>query len=237
MRLSHYLAVCGVASRRQAARLIDTGRVSINDQLGVHTDRVDLFEMVTILVDGKPILPVQAKQYFIYHKPVGIDCRLLAGDPHSLLHVLPDFPRLYPAGRLDKDSRGLLLLTNDGQLTQALMHPDFYHPKTYVVQVDKPVCADFLLMMAQGVQYADVQTRPCDIRPLSLSVNEDRFEIVLTQGLNRQIRRMCQALGYKVIDLLRIKLLDVCLDELAEKTLRPLTAAELLSLKASERDN
>ena len=115
MRLSHYLAVCGVASRRQAARLIDSGRVSVNHQLAQHSDRVKLSEAVTVLVDGQPILPVQPKQYFIYHKPVGIDCRLLADDPHSLLHVLPESPRLYPAGRLDKDSRGLLLLTNDGQ--------------------------------------------------------------------------------------------------------------------------
>lgn len=233
MRLSHYLAVCGVASRRQAARLIDSGRVSVNYQLAQHSDRVKLSEAVTVLVDGQPILPVQPKQYFIYHKPVGIDCRLLADDPHSLLHVLPESPRLYPAGRLDKDSRGLLLLTNDGQLTQALMHPDFYHPKTYVVQVNKPIKPEFLLMMAQGVQYGDVHTRPCDIRALSPAADEDRFNIVLTQGLNRQIRRMCQALGYKVVDLIRTQLLDVCLDDLAEKTMRPLTAAELLSLQRS----
>ncbi|QDE29993.1 pseudouridine synthase [Shewanella polaris] len=237
MRLSHYLAVCDVASRRQAARLIDSGRVSINHQLAKHTDRINLAETVTILVDGKPILPVQDKQYWLYHKPVGIDCRLLADDPCSLLHVLPESPRLYPAGRLDKDSRGLLLLTNDGQLTQALMHPDYYHPKTYVVQVDKPISANFLLMMAQGVHYGDVHTRPCDIRPLSLAMDEDKFEIILTQGLNRQIRRMCQVLGYKVIDLLRTQLMDVCLDDLAEKTMRPLTAAELLSLNMSEQDS
>ncbi len=233
MRLSHYLAVCGVASRRQAARLIDSGRVSLNHQLAKHTDRINPAEAVTVLVDGKPILPVQAKQYWLYHKPVGVDCRLLANDPHSLLHLLPESPRLYPAGRLDKNSRGLLLLTNDGQLTQALMHPDFYHPKTYVVQVDKPISAEFLLMMAQGVQYGQVQTRPCDIRRWSSEADEDRFEIVLTQGLNRQIRRMCQALSYKVIDLMRTQLLDVCLAELAEKTMRPLTAAELLSLKCA----
>ncbi|QHS12182.1 pseudouridine synthase [Shewanella sp. Arc9-LZ] len=231
MRLSHYLAVCGVASRRQAARLIDSGRVSINHQLAKHTDRVNLCEIETILVDDKPILAVQDKQYWLYHKPVGIDCRLLVDDPHSLLHVLPELPRLYPAGRLDKDSRGLLLLTNDGQLTQALMHPDYYHPKTYVVQVDKPISASFLLMMTKGVSYGDVQTRPCEVRPLSLASAEDRFEIVLTQGLNRQIRRMCKALGYKVIDLMRTQLLDMRIDELAEKTMRPLTAAELLSLK------
>ncbi|MGX9461360.1 RNA pseudouridine synthase [Shewanella sp. A14] len=231
MRLSHYLAVCGVASRRQSARLIDSGRVSIDHQIAKHTDRINLAETVTVLVDDKPILPVQDKQYWLYHKPVGVDCRLLVTDPCSLLHVLPNLPRLYPAGRLDKDSRGLLLLTNDGQLTQALMHPDYYHPKTYVVQVDKAISADFLLAMGQGVIYGDVHTRPCQISPLSCAADEDRFEIVLTQGLNRQIRRMCQNLGYKVIDLQRTQLLDISLGDLAETTMRPLTAAELLSLQ------
>ena len=235
IRLSHYLAECGVASRRQSARLIDTGRVCINGQLAKHTDRVKLTEVVIILVDGKPILAMQDKQYWLYHKPVGIDCRLLTDDPCSLLHVLPESLRLYPAGRLDKDSRGLLLLTNDGQLTQRLMHPDFYHSKTYVVQVNKPINESFLLLMAQGVHYGDVKTRPCVIRPLSAAEDEDKFEIVLTQGLNRQIRRMCQALGYKVIDLLRTQLMDVCLGDLAEKTMRPVTAAELLSLQVSEQ--
>ena len=231
MRLSHYLAVCGVASRRQSSRLIDAGRVTINGQLARHTDRVNPNDRLIVLVDGVSIGAPQHKQYWLYHKPVGIDCRLLSDDPHSLLHVLPESPRLYPAGRLDKDSRGLLLLTNDGELTQALMHPVFHHPKTYVVQVDKPITADFLLMMAQGVSYDEVQTRPCWVKPLSKASDENRFEIVLTQGLNRQIRRMCQALGYKVIDLFRTELGGICLDNLPETTMRPLTAAELTDLK------
>ncbi|GGB54084.1 pseudouridine synthase [Shewanella inventionis] len=227
VRISHYLALCGVASRRQSARLIDAGRVTINQHLATHTERVDPLLDLNICVDGQPILAQQEKQYWLYHKPVGVDCRLLINDPSSLIHVLPHSPRLYPAGRLDKDSRGLLLLTNDGELTQALMHPDFHHTKTYVVQVDKPLTSQFLNDMARGVSYGKVQTRPCSI---SL-INPTTFEIVLTQGLNRQIRRMCQALGFKVIDLLRTKLMTVCLDDLPEKTMRPVSAAELLSLQ------
>lgn len=231
VRISHYLALCGVASRRQASRLIDSGRVTINQQLATHTERVDSQQMLNICVDGVAVLPPQDKQYWLYHKPIGIDCRLLISDPSSLIHLLPQTPRLYPAGRLDKDSRGLLLLTNDGELTHALMHPDFYHTKTYVVQVDKPITPAFLKQMAQGVSYKDVQTRPCRIRSLGDCGECDKFEIVLTQGLNRQIRRMCQALGFKVVDLLRTKLMEVCLDDLPEKTMRPVSAAELLSLQ------
>ncbi|GGP48507.1 23S rRNA pseudouridine(2604) synthase RluF [Shewanella saliphila] len=227
VRISHYLALCGVASRRQASRLIERGYVTINQQRANHSDRVDSSTSLNICVDGQPVLPPQEKQYWLYHKPVGIDCRLLINDPNSLLHLLPTSPRLYPAGRLDKDSRGLLLLTNDGELTQTLMHPEFHHSKTYVVQVDKPLTDEFLNDMAQGVSYAKVQTRPCTIA----LVNSTTFEIVLTQGLNRQIRRMCQALGFKVIDLQRTKLMEVCLDDLPEKTMRPVSAAELLSLQ------
>ncbi|GGP91874.1 pseudouridine synthase [Shewanella ulleungensis] len=230
IRISHYLALCGVASRRQASRLIDCGRVTINQQIATHTELIDSLQSPDICVDGVAVLAPQEKQYWLYHKPVGIDCRLLINDPSSLIHLLPQTPRLYPAGRLDKDSRGLLLLTNDGELTQALMHPDFYHTKTYIVQVNKPLTPAFLTKMAQGVSYKDVQTRPCSIRSLSDFVGEDTFEIVLTQGLNRQIRRMCQALGYRVIDLLRTKLMDVELADLPEKTMRPVSAAELLSL-------
>ncbi|MGI2171383.1 23S rRNA pseudouridine(2604) synthase RluF [Shewanella sp. MF05960] len=230
VRISHYLALCGVASRRQASRLIDSGRVTINQQLATHTERVDSLQNLDICVDGVAVLAPQDKQYWLYHKPIGIDCRLLISDPSSLIHLLPQTPRLYPAGRLDKDSRGLLLLTNDGELTQALMHPDFYHTKTYVVQVDKPLTPAFLTQMAQGVTYQGAQTRPCCIRSLSGFDEGDTFEIVLTQGLNRQIRRMCQALGYKVIDLLRTKLMDVELGCLPENTMRPVSAAELLSL-------
>ncbi len=227
IRISHYLALCGVASRRQAARLVDAGRVTINQQVAAHTDRVESLHKLDICVDGHPVLAPQDKQYWLYNKPVGIDCRLLINDSCSLLHLLPTSPRLYPAGRLDKDSRGLLLLTNDGELTQTLMHPDFHHSKTYLVQVDKPLTAKFLSDMASGVSYGQVQTRPCTIR----LVNSITFEIVLTQGLNRQIRRMCQAFGYQVMDLLRIKIADVCLNDLLEKTMRPVSAAELLSLK------
>jgi len=235
-RLAHYLALCGVASRRQAARFIEAQRVSINGKIAGHSDIVCVESQVKMLddirLDDVVISPPEPKVYWLYHKPVGIDCRLLAGDPASLLHHLPASPRVFPAGRLDKDSRGLLLLTNDGQLSQRLMHPDFHHTKTYLVEVDKPFDERFLNIMSSGVSYQQakqkVTTRACRVTRM----NEAQFEIVLTQGLNRQIRRMCLALGYRVIDLQRTAIGRVTLGDLAETKRRPLVAAELTELTA-----
>lgn len=234
MRLAHYLAQCGVASRRQASRLIEAGRVELEGGLANHSDRVNEHNTSTLLVDGKAVSTPEAKVYLLYHKPVGVDCRLLAHEPASLIHLLPSSPRLYPAGRLDKDSRGLLLLTNDGDLTQKLIHPDFHHAKTYGVRVNMPISDEVLFALGAGVTYATVTTRPCEVRRLEL----DKFEIILTQGLNRQIRRMCQALGYKVIDLQRTGIMNLELNsktqgELAENKMRPLEAAELELLLSS----
>jgi 16S rRNA pseudouridine516 synthase len=231
MRLAQYLAQCGVASRRQASRLIEVGRVQLNGHIASHSDRVNEHNTSTLLLDGKAIAMPETKVYLLYHKPVGVDCRLLKHDPTSLIHLLPTSPRLYPAGRLDKDSRGLLLLTNDGELTHKLIHPDFYHRKTYQVQVNKPIIDADILSLSRGVAYADVLTRRCEVRRLA----DDKFEIILTQGLNRQIRRMCKALGYKVVDLQRTAIMNLELHSqefgvIAENKMRPLEAAELESL-------
>jgi 16S rRNA pseudouridine516 synthase len=232
MRLAQYLAQCGIASRRQASRLIEAGRIELNGVLGTHSDVVNPEQNLSILFDGLPIAAPEIKTYWLYNKPVGIDCRLLPQDPTSLIHRLPnDAPRLYPAGRLDKDSRGLLLLTNDGELTHKLMHPDFHHNKTYRVQVNNPLKDDDLQALSAGVSYADVLTRRCEVRRLG----DDKFEIILTQGLNRQIRRMCKALGYKVVDLQRTAIMNLELHStdfgvIAENKMRPLEAAELESL-------
>ncbi|OEG74210.1 23S rRNA pseudouridine synthase F [Shewanella colwelliana] len=236
MRLAQYIALTGHCSRRAATRLIRDGRVTIAGRIANHIDQINLSlttqelqpcAALNIMVDGLPLGPIETKQYWMLHKKVGTDCRLLAHDPTSLIHLLPKQPRLYPVGRLDKDSRGLLLLTNDGALTQSLMHPDFHHRKYYQVQVARAFDDTFLQQMAAGVSYKDVTTLPCKITRLST----DRFEIVLTQGLNRQIRRMSQALGFKVIDLKRIAIESLQLGNLTEGELRPLTYAEESSLK------
>ncbi|WP_153912690.1 23S rRNA pseudouridine(2604) synthase RluF [Shewanella sp. TC10] len=228
MRLEQYLAHCGVSSRRQAQRLIAAGRVSFNGQLATALDRVSEAAVnPNILLDGAPIAPIESKQYWLYHKPVGIDCRLLPDLPSSLIHILPPAPRLYPAGRLDKDSRGLLLLTNDGELTHRLMHPDFGHEKVYLVTVDRSFSNEFIEQMSQGVSYRDVTTKPCKVE----AVSDVQFRITLTQGLNRQIRRMTKALGYNVIDLVRMSMMNCQLLNLPEKQMRPLEAAEISTLR------
>ncbi|PKG56380.1 MULTISPECIES: RNA pseudouridine synthase [unclassified Shewanella] len=236
MRLAKYLALTGCCSRRAATRLIRDGHVMIDSRLANHIDTVTLLEtpdglrcQEQLLVNGKLIAAVEAKAYWLFNKAVGTDSRLLADLPNSLWHLLPESPRLYPVGRLDKDSRGLLMLTNDGELAHQLMHPDFGHCKTYHVTVDRHFSDEFLLQMAAGVSYKDVTTLPCNMSRLT----DDSYQIVLTQGLNRQIRRMSQALGYKVIDLKRISIQSLSLADLAEGKMRQLTEAELSQLKAS----
>ncbi|QYJ81835.1 pseudouridine synthase [Shewanella aegiceratis] len=236
MRLAQYLALTGYCSRRAASRLIRDGRVSLGDRLAKHTDSIELIETpagtqasLSVCVDGEPLPPIADKAYWIFNKAVGTDCRLLAEDTASLIHLLPQQPRLYPVGRLDKDSRGLLLLTNDGELTQKLMHPSFAHHKRYHVRLDRPFDDDFVVQMAAGVSYKDITTLPCQVTRLG----PDSFEIILTQGLNRQIRRMSQALGHKVIDLERVAIESLTLDELPEGEMRPLTTQEIAALKES----
>ena len=234
MRLAQYLALTGLCSRRAASRLIRDGRVSLGERLANHTDRVELIQTpagkqasLSVCLDGQPLPPIADKAYWILNKAVGTDCRLLAQDPTSLLHLLPEEPRLYPVGRLDKDSRGLLLLTNDGELTQKLMHPSYAHHKRYHVRLDSPLDDHFIDHMAAGVSYKDVTTLPCRVTRLG----PDSFEIILTQGLNRQIRRMSQALGYHVIDLKRVAIESLTLGELPEGEMRELTEQEIVMLR------
>lgn len=233
MRLAKYLAQCGMGSRREACRLIEAGRITLNGHIARHTDPIRLGESLNCLdnieLDGTPITKTETLAYWVFNKAVGTDCRLLEQDETSLIHLLPKAPRLYPVGRLDKDSRGLLLLTNDGELTHKLMHPSFAHSKTYHVRLNRPFTDEFVEQMASGVRYKNLQTLPCQVRRLS----SDSFEIVLTQGLNRQIRRMSSSLGYKVIDLQRVALMTLTLESLAEGAMRPFTPQEVAVLKAA----
>ncbi|MEJ6476485.1 pseudouridine synthase [Pseudoalteromonas piscicida] len=208
MRLAKYLSHCGICSRRQASRLIDAGRVSVNGRPANHIDHVELTD--DIIVDSQPVSAPQARRLFVYHKPVGIDCKVNPNDPTSIYHVLPQSCRVYPIGRLDKDSRGLLLLTNDGALCQQLIHPDHHQEKEYEVQVDKPLDAGFCQTMAQGVPVKGQITQPCRVEQMA----RDRFKIILRQGLNRQIRRMAHYCGYRVIDLYRVRIANLTLTEL-----------------------
>ena len=148
VRLAKYIADAGVCSRRQASRLIDAQRVLVNGQLANHIDHVDHLDLIE--VDNQAIKPQSKKAYFAINKPVGVDCRLIKEDKHSLIHLLPAFPRVYPIGRLDKDSHGLLLLTNDGELCQQLTHPSYKKEKEYIVTTQFTISEEFCQKMAKG---------------------------------------------------------------------------------------
>ncbi len=225
LRLNQALAQSGLCSRKAAARLISAQRVTVNGKLEPHHYLVKTGDI--ILLDGKPLPEPAPLQYWLYHKPVGIDCNLNSKKDSlkTLLDTLPQ--RLFPLGRLDKDSCGLLLLSNDGALAQQLMHPSFAHQKTYQVTVDKPLQDLMLQRLAQGFSYRVgpllYQTLPCQV----LLLDSHRFQITLTQGLNRQIRYMCREVGLKVLHLQRTQINQLELGYLPEGEMRQLTAAEM----------
>ncbi|KID55625.1 pseudouridine synthase [Pseudoalteromonas luteoviolacea] len=206
MRLAKYLSHCGICSRRQASRLIEQGLVQVNGRPANHIDHVT--EQDDIWVEGKRIAGLAPKRLYIYHKPVGIDCKLNTDDPASLVHYLPYTTRVYPIGRLDKDSRGLLLLTNDGELCHALIHPDQHQEKEYRVTVDKEIDEAFCLAMSQGVPVDGQLTLPCSVK----KIGPNTFIIILKQGLNRQIRKMAKHCNRRVVDLYRTRIANITLD-------------------------
>lgn len=221
MRLAKYLGHCGICSRRQASRLIDSGEVTVNGRPANHIDHVT--EQDVIVVSGQRVNGIAQRHLYAFHKPVGIDCKIKPDDPSSIVHLLPNDVRLYPIGRLDKDSRGLILITNDGALCHQLNHPEKHVEKEYYVRVDKMLDAHFCDRMSQGVPIDGQITLPCEVTLL----DDMQFRIVLKQGLNRQIRKMAKQCGYKVVDLKRVRIATLWLDPLniAEGELRPLSPA------------
>ena len=228
-RLAKYIARSGHCSRRAAERLISQGRVTLNGEAAKHTDNVSDDDVISI--DQQPLARAPALCYLAYHKPVGIDCNNRPNDGASLYQLLKQLPqRLFAVGRLDKDSCGLLLLTNDGSLCQRLLHPAYQHSKTYIVDTDKPITTAFLQQMANGVSWQlgenRYQSLPCQL----WQTGRQQFRIVLTQGLHRQIRYMCKTLGYNVVSLKRIAIGVFELGTLQSGQYRPVTAVELESL-------
>ncbi|RJE77390.1 23S rRNA pseudouridine synthase F [Pseudoalteromonas sp. MSK9-3] len=223
IRLAKFLGHAGVCSRRQASRLIDAGEVTVNGNLANHIDHVTAQDVV--IVQGQAITTLPEKVLYAYHKPIGIDCKLNFDDPTSLIHYLPETPRVYPIGRLDKDSRGLLLLTNDGALCQQMLHPEHHQKKEYWVEVDRPIDTSFCQKMANGVPINGQITLPCDVELLTPT----RFKITLQQGLNRQIRKMSHYCGYRVIDLFRVKIAGFTLQpsDLTEGAYQRISHSEL----------
>ena len=226
-RLNKYLSDAGVCSRRAADAAIEAGQVMVNGDIAVMGMKVTNEDEV--LFQGKPVSNKSKKQILIaYNKPAGIVCTAEKREKNNIIDHLNYPERIYPIGRLDKDSTGLILLTNQGDLVNKIMRAVNAHEKEYVVTVDKEITADFIKKMAAGV-YLDeleVTTRKCQIKKLG----SNKFNIILTQGLNRQIRRMCQALGYHVRTLKRVRIMNINLGDLKEDTYRDITPAVLKKL-------
>lgn len=224
VRLNKYLSEAGVCSRREADRLIASGRVTVDGRPGETGMKVCPGQKVCI---GKKVVSRQEEMVLLaVNKPVGIVCTEERRERNSIIRYL-DYPvRITYIGRLDKDSRGLLLMTNNGDIINQIMRSANRHEKEYKVTVDREVTRDFLNRMAAGVPILDTVTRPCQVQ----KIGKYTFSIILTQGMNRQIRRMCEALGYQVKDLVRTRILNIRLGNLKEGEYRQVTDEELNEL-------
>jgi len=225
IRLNKYLSEAGVLSRRKADEAIAAGEVRINGEVAALGSLVSAGDEVTYL--GTPVMPRATIRVFAYNKPLGLVCTAKDADKDSIFRTLTlPVPCSY-VGRLDKNSQGLLLLTNDGDLSNQLQKARNHHEKEYVVRVDKPLTQDFLHKMSTGVEILDTVTRPCKV----VKQGQNTFRIILTQGLNRQIRRMCEALDYRVVFLKRIRECNILLGELKPGEYREIQGEELRALR------
>ena len=222
VRINKYLSEAGVCSRRGADRLIEEGRVSVNGTLAFLGSVVKNSDEVR--VDGNLVKSVIKKVLIAFNKPRGIVCT--TADPKSkdvnIIEYINYSERIFPVGRLDKDSEGLILLSNDGDLSNKIMKARNFHEKEYEVEVDKPFDDEFLKRMSEGVPILDTATRKCTLK----RTGKTSFNIILTQGLNRQIRRMCEYFGYKVVRLKRIRIMNIKLGSLKSGTYRNITDKE-----------
>ena len=219
--LNKYISETGFCSRREADKYIDQGRVTINDNIAVKGNRVLPGDIVEI--DGEPIKKKDKTVYLIFNKPVGITCTTDLKDKHNIISFINYKNRIFPIGRLDKPSEGLIFLTNDGDIVNKILRAGNNHEQEYVVTVDKPITGDFITRMSSGVRILDVITKKCFVK----QEGKNRFRIILTQGLNRQIRRMCLALGYNVVTLKRVRIMNITLTGLPIGKWRYFTAEEI----------
>jgi 23S rRNA pseudouridine2604 synthase len=224
MRINKYLSERGLCSRREADSWVEAGRVSINGAVATLGTKVQAGD--TVRVDDRAIGGESAHVYIALHKPVGIECTTDPRVPHNVVEFVSHRERIFPVGRLDKDSEGLLLLTNDGDIVNDLLRARHGHEKEYLVTVDRPVTDEFVHAMASGVEILDRITAPCRVHRVAKNV----FRITLTQGLNRQIRRMCEVFGYTVRRLIRVRFVNILLEGLSPGRWRNLTQAELAGL-------
>jgi 23S rRNA pseudouridine2604 synthase len=224
LRLNKYISETGVCSRREADKWIEAGRVTCNGQIAALGTQVADGDEVRI--DGEPIGVKKKSIYIALNKPVGIICTTETNIEDNIIEHVRHPERIFPVGRLDRDSEGLILLTNDGDIVNEILRSENNHEKEYVVTVDRPITDLSLRMMAEGVKIMGEKTKAAKVA----RINSQSFRIILTQGLNRQIRRMCSALGYKAQRLQRVRIMNILLGDLKPGEWRLLTAAELAEL-------
>lgn len=219
--LNKFISNTGISSRREADRWIEAGRVSINGNLAKKGNRV--FDGDKVLLDGKPLIKPPKTLYIALNKPIGITCTTDRNVPDNITDFINHPQRLFPIGRLDKPSQGLIFLTNDGDIVNKILRAGNQHEKEYVVEVNKPVTVDFIKGMSDGVPILDTITKKCKV----VKENTHRFRITLTQGLNRQIRRMCHHFSYQVTSLKRTRIMNVSLHGIPDGEWRELSKEEL----------
>ena len=222
VRLNKFISESGLCSRREADRLIEAGRVLVDGSVAVSGQKVS--EKQKVLVDGKYISKEEEMVLLAVNKPRGVVCTTDKRWGDQTVEELIHYPkRVFYMGRLDKDSQGLLLMTNNGEILNKMMRAGNYHEKEYLVRVDRTVTAGFLDGMAKGgIPVQDQLTRPCEVE----KTGEKTFRIVLTQGLNRQIRRMCEYFGYQVVKLKRIRIMNIMLGDLPTGSYREISREE-----------
>ncbi len=222
IRLNKFLSEAGVCSRREADRQIQSGQVKINGKIATMGQRV--FPTDVVEYKDKEIFSKPKPVILLLNKPKGIVCTAEKKEKNNIVDYIHYSTRLYPVGRLDKDSRGLILMTNQGELVNKIMRSRYGHEKEYIVRVEKPVTSAFIEGMKKGVYLSELEltTRPCQVEKLS----KFTFRIILTQGLNRQIRRMCREFGYHVRDLQRVRIMNLLVDGIKEGEYREIRPEE-----------
>ena len=219
--LNKFISETGICSRREADKWIEAGRLKINGTAAVKGNRVEDGDIV--LLDGKPLTHRPPAVYLAFNKPPGVTSTTDQKDPTNIIDYIGYPERIFPIGRLDKFSTGLIILTNDGDIVNPVLRVENSHEKEYQVRVDKPISRDFIRHMADGVPILDTITKRCEVRQES----SHTFTIILTQGLNRQIRRMCEYLGYHPITLHRVRIMHITLGNLRPGRWRRLTDKEI----------
>lgn len=224
MRINKLLSNQGICSRTQANKLIEENRIIVNGQLCTPGQWVE--EEDDILIDNEP-MPVKDKIYIALNKPVGITCTAEKSVDSNIINFMNYPEYIFPVGRLDKESQGLILMTNDGELANKILESENEHEKEYIVTVNKPFDDFFIKSMSEGVEICKVNTKPCKVSRISA----DTFRIILTQGLNKQIRRMSKVFGYTVVKLERIRIINIKVEGVDVGKWRYLTEKEIIELR------